>query len=234
VLDGLHHIPLSSPSSIGVRVERGTGRPALAGWDLRPGGGGLGSGRMGEPIEGEDEMKRMFQYGGYFASGVLILFGLGSIVVGSLGFQEVRDTITRENITATPDAAEIGVDLEPGEAIDTGAEAKEFAKIIRTHTLEATGGRTYAEMGRYLTATGEETNDEAEAATDEQGNPVPNGLRNIWVTSTSLTTALNTSFLAERVALFSIVMGVAMLLTGIGFLVLTISALRPGSAPVSA
>ena len=179
-------------------------------------------------------MKRLFQYGGYFASGILILFGLGSIVVGTLGFSEVRDTIAQENITATDDAAELGVDLKPGEPIDTGAEAKEFAKIIRTHALEATGGRTYAEMGRYLTASGEETNDEAEAATDEQGNPVQNGLRNLWVTATSLTTALNTAFLAERIALFSIVMGAALLLTGIGFLVLTISVLRPSSSPATA
>ena len=39
---------------------------------------------------------------------------------------------------------------------------------------------------------------------------------------TALTTALNTSFFAERVAYFSIVMGIALLLTGIGFLVLTL------------
>ena len=99
--------------------------------------------------------------------------------------------------------------------------------------LESTGDRTYAEMGRYLTETGEETNDEAEAALDENGNPVSNGLRNQWVTATSLTTALNTAFLAERIALFSIVMGVALLLTGIGFLVLTLSALRPSPAAAS-
>jgi hypothetical protein len=179
-------------------------------------------------------MKRLFQYGGYFASGILILFGAGSIVAGALGYSEVQDTIARENITATDDAAEQGADLEPGEPIDTGAEAKEFAKIIRAHVLEATGGRTYAEMGRYLTATGEETDDEAEAATDENGNPVSNGLRNLWVTATSLTTALNTAFLAERIALFSIAMGVALLLTGIGFLVLTISVfLRPSSTSAS-
>jgi hypothetical protein len=42
------------------------------------------------------------------------------------------------------------------------------------------------------------------------------------VSETALTTALNTSFFAERVAYFSIVMGVALLLTGIGFLVLTL------------
>lgn len=171
-------------------------------------------------------MRQMFRFGGYLASAVLIVFGAGAIGVGVLGFLEVRDTISRENITATPDAEEIGVDLEPGEPVDTGAEAKEFAKIIRTHALEATGGRTYAEMGRFLTPEGEETSDEAEAAVDEQGRPVENPARNIWVTATGFTTALNTAFLAERVALFSIVMGIALLLTGIGFLVLTTGALR--------
>ena len=174
-------------------------------------------------------MRRFFKVGGYFASGILIVLGIGTIAVGILGFLEVRDTISRENITATPDVEELGIDLEPGEPIDTGAEAKEFANIIRTHALEATGGRTYAEMGRYLTPEGEETNDEAEAATDEEGRPVENSLRNLWVTATSLTTALNTAFLAERVALFSIVMGVALLLVGIGFLVLTSGILRRAS-----
>jgi hypothetical protein len=167
-------------------------------------------------------MRRMFQFGGYVSGGILVLFGAGAIVVGALGFLEVRDTIAQENITATPDAREIGVDLEPGQDVRTGTEAREFATIIRTHALEATGGRAFAEMGRFLTPAGDETNDEAEAATDEQGRPVENPQRNIWITATAFTTALNTAFLAERVALFSIVMGVALLLTGIGFLVLTI------------
>src|SRR4029453_3797040 len=68
----------------------------------------------------------------------------------------------------------------------------------------------------------------------EQGNPVQNQTRNLWVTATVLTTALNTAFLAERIALFAIVMGVALLLTGIGFLVLTVGgALRAPAAPMS-
>jgi hypothetical protein len=169
----------------------------------------------------------MFRSGGYLASAVLIVFGLGAMGAGVLGFLEVRDTIARENITATPDATEIGVDLEPGEKIDTGAEAKEFAVIIRTHVLESTGGRTYSEMGRFLTESGEETDDEEEAAVDDNGRPVQNQTRNLWVTATALTTALNTAFLSERIALFAIVMGAALLLTGIGFLVLTAGLLRP-------
>ena len=77
-------------------------------------------------------------------------------------------------------------------------------------------------MGRFLTPSGEPTSDEAKAAKTAEGQPVENGLRNLWVTETALTTALNTSFFAERVAVFSIVMGIALLLTGIGFLVLTL------------
>ena len=54
------------------------------------------------------------------------------------------------------------------------------------------------------------------------------------MTATSLTTALNTAYLAEQVALFSVAMGVALLLTGIGFLVLTIGVLRSRSEPTTA
>ena len=42
----------------------------------------------------------------------------------------------------------------------------------------------------------------------------------MWINETALTTALNTSFFASSVGLFAIVMGAALLLTGIGFLVL--------------
>jgi hypothetical protein len=176
-------------------------------------------------------MRRLFQIGGYLASTVLILLGIGTVVVGAIGFNEVRDTIAQEKITATEDVGELGVNLEPGQEIETGAEAREFAKVIRAHALEITGGRTYSEMGRYLTSSGDETNDPAEAATDENGQPVQNQTRNLWVTATSLTTALNAAFLSERVALFAMVMGGALLLTGIGFLVLTIGgALATGSA----
>jgi hypothetical protein len=148
---------------------------------------------------------------------MLILFGIGSIGIGIAGVNEVRDNLARENIVGTPDSS------IPGQKVDTGSEAKAFAAVMRHHTLEATGGQTYAEMGRFLDAKGNPTSDENKAAKDPKtGQPVENGLRNMWVTETALTTALNVSFFAERVAFFSIVMGVALLLTGIGFLVLTL------------
>jgi hypothetical protein len=82
-------------------------------------------------------------------------------------------------------------------------------------------------MDRFLDENGQPTSDEEAAAVDEQsGEPVENPARQIWVTETALSTALNTSYFAEKVAEFSIVMGIALLLTGIGFLVLTLGALR--------
>jgi len=42
--------------------------------------------------------------------------------------------------------------------------------------------------------------------------------RSIWVKETALGTALNTSFFAQQMAVLSIVTGIALLLTGIGFL----------------
>ena len=56
----------------------------------------------------------------------------------------------------------------------------------------------------------------------------------MWVTSTALSTALNTAYFAESVATFAIVMGVALLLTGIGFLVLTVQVLRPAAEGATA
>ena len=125
-----------------------------------------------------------------------------------------------------------------GRTIDTGSEAQAFAGYMRIHALEASGGQVYAEMGRFLFLRLKKNeqgyDDEALAAKDSTGQPVPNQARNLWVTETALATALNTSFFAERVGVFTLAMGGALLLTGIGFLVLTLEP-RPDTAetPVS-
>src|SRR6478736_10153093 len=119
----------------------------------------------------------------------------------------------------------------PGQLVNTGSEAQAFAKIMRHHTLEATGGQTYSQMGQFLDTAGKPTNDQAKAAIDTQTKkPVANPARQIWVTETALTTALNTAYFAESVATFAIVMGVALLLSGIGFTVLTFRTLMPADA----
>ena len=186
---------------------------------------------------------KLFNYGGIAAAVILIAFGIGALAMGLSGRDTVRSSIGDEQIVGTPDmtptaiaaaAKKAGlknVDIPSkavaGETIDTGAEAKAFAGYMRIHALESTGGQVYAEMGRFLDANGKPTSDEAKAAKDPKtGQPVENGLRNLWVTETALSTALNTSYFAENVANFAIVMGVALLLTGIGFLVLTLGLVR--------
>jgi hypothetical protein len=165
--------------------------------------------------------RNLFAIGGIVASLVLIVFGVSSMVIGYQGRDEVRDTLRRENIVGPEDST------IPGQLVDTGSEAKAQADIIRHHQLTSSNGLTYAEMGRYATPDGNPagTNDAELAAKDANGKPVANAVRNQWVTATALSTSLNTAYFAEQVGLFSIVMGAALAMTGIGFAVLTFGAL---------
>jgi hypothetical protein len=63
------------------------------------------------------------------------------------------------------------------------------------------------------------TSNEQYAVTDPKtGEPVENGAREVWITETALSTALNASYMADQMGTFGIVVGIALLLTGIGFL----------------
>jgi uncharacterized membrane protein YidH (DUF202 family) len=196
--------------------------------------------------------RKLLEWGGVAAGVILIAFGVGTLVLSIAGHNEVRSQLEREAIVGSPDmtpdeiakgAQEAGLPDSiqlptcsvAGEEIDTGSEAKCFADYMRIHALESTGGLSYAEMGQYVSAADPSdkagTNDPAAAQKDADGNPVSNGARNIWVTETSLSTALNTSFLAESTALFGIVVAVALVLAGIGFIILALGgALRRSRA----
>ena len=170
-------------------------------------------------------MRNWFKYGGIAASVILIAFGIGSIAIGAWGINTVRDNLKQEQIYFGDHATDPNVPAEQsGKQVTTGSQAHEFAGVMRKHTLEATQGQVYAEMGRFLDPQGNPTSDESKAAKDPKtGQPVANEARNLWVTETALTTALNQAYFGERVGVFGIVMGIALLLTGIGFLILTLS-----------
>jgi hypothetical protein len=171
--------------------------------------------------------KRIWEIGGFLAGGLLIVFGVVAIFMGVSGYNTTRDAIKTEGITfgsADDPAVAKHAEKWAGEQVTTGDQARAFAKVMREHTLESTGGLTYAEMGRYQSATKPDdpagTSDEAAALKDENGQPVSNGARNIWVTETALTTALNMSYMAEQLSIFGLVVGIALLLTGIGLVIL--------------
>ena len=162
-------------------------------------------------------MTKLFRFGGVIASVILIAIGLASLYMGYDGRERVRTDLAREQIVGTPDSS------IPGQRVDTGKEAQAFAAVVRKHTLEATGGQTYSQMGRFLDENGQPTSDEAAAATDPKtGQPVENPARNIWISSTAFQTALNTAYFAESVATFVLVIGGALVLVGIGLLILTV------------
>jgi len=170
---------------------------------------------------------KVLRIGGFISGAVLIVFGIIVIALGIYGIHFTRDSIKQEGIVfgpATDPAVAEHAEKWAGEPVETGSQALAFAEIMREHTLASTGGLTYAEMGRYQSAENPEdaagTNDEAAAAKDENGNPISNGARDIWVTETALTTALNMGYMAEMLSIFSIVVGIALLLAGIGFVIL--------------
>jgi hypothetical protein len=184
-------------------------------------------------------MRKLFEIGGFVATAVLIVFGVVAIALGVNGRQTVQDSLKLEQIVGTPDMNATAIAAEAkkaglpasiklpttdtaGKPIDSGARAHAFAGYMRIHALEATGGVPYAQLPRFATADGKGTSDPAKALTGKGGQPVDNPIRQVWITETALSTALNASYLADRVAMFGIVVGIAMLLTGIGFGVLVI------------
>ncbi len=120
-----------------------------------------------------------------------------------------------------------------GQSVDDGNSAKCFAQYMNIHALGASSGLTYSQMGRYaakpdapvqFTDFNGGTNETKYAQTNPTtGQPVSNGARDLWVTETALTTALYLAYTGSAISLFGIVVGIALLLSGIGFLILALS-----------
>jgi hypothetical protein len=194
-------------------------------------------------------MRKVFEIGGVVAAAILIAFGIAAIVMGVNGRSTVTDSLKQEKIVGSPDMTPAAIKAEAkkaglpsnisfptmavaGKQINTGERAHAFAGYMRIHALEATHGLTYAEMGRFVAKPGTPkqftdgngaTSDEKYALVDPTTKqPVDNGARNIWVTETALSTALNASYMADNTALFGVVVGIALLLSGFGFAILAI------------
>jgi len=218
--------------------------------------------RIESGIKSKSTVRTLLEWGGFAAGAVLVTFGVVAIVMGFNGRSTVSDSLKQEKIVGSADmtpaaikteAQKAGLDVNAidlptvsvaGQSIDTGDEARAFASYMRIHALEATGGYTYAEMGRFvakpgtpksqLTPDGATSNEDYALIDSASKRPVANGARDLWVTETALTTALNTSYMADKLGLFGIVVGVALLLSGIGFIVLAYAALhRNGVAAAS-
>ena len=150
----------------------------------------------------------------------ILLIVLGVVFLGAgvytidRGFDakaQVKHELVAQNITTTPDAS------IPGVQVNSAARARSMADIIDVHMREATGDRTYSELGRFLATDGTDTNDEALAVKGADGKPMANPVRNTAFQASALRTSLYTSVMAFNVA--DLVVGLGLMILVLGFAV---------------
>ena len=160
--------------------------------------------------------------------------GIAEIKAAQAKMAAARQQAGAEPIEFTPVVApSCSVAEQP---VYDGDSARCFAEYLRIHALESTNGLVYAQMGRFLAKpdappaetdfNGGTSNDEYALIDEKSGQAVSNGIRNLWVTETSLASALNLAYTAEQISIFGIVVGFALLLAGIGFGVLAVAVLH--------
>jgi hypothetical protein len=185
------------------------------------------------------KLRRLLELGGVAAAVVLVAFGAGAIAMSALGMRTINSTLKQQQIVGTSDmtprqaAAEAsGVGLKPrtlpipscsvaGVRVTTGTEARCFAQYMEVHALIATGGLYYSQLPQYATSNGKGTNNAAQAVISN-GVPVEFAGRSTWVEQIAISTALNASYLGSQLALFGVIVGLALLLSGLGFAILAI------------
>jgi len=116
----------------------------------------------------------------YVAGAILLVGGAGT-------WYTVSNQLAAENITVTDDAP-----CQQGQDVNGPLEAFCMAEIINTHALEATGGKTYAELDRE------------------------DPLRAVAQSASFLRASLFTSVVAFGVAAFAMGMGLLSILIGAG------------------
>ena len=116
--------------------------------------------------------------------------------------------------------------------MNNGSRAACFGNYMRIHALGSSNGLTYSQMGQYAAKP-----DAPVQFTDFNGGTTTRSRRKSIRTradlfercaerlgsETSLSTALYLAFAASGISLFAIVVGIALLLSGIGFVILALA-----------
>lgn len=120
---------------------------------------------------------------------IVIVAGVVLAVSGVVTWFTVQTSLADENITVSDDAGRFA-----GDKVDGPLTAYEEANVINKHALEATGGKTYAEL--------------------ERDDPV----RQTAMTASFLRASLFTSVVAFGVAAMATGMGIMLVLIGVALL----------------
>ncbi|HEV7807430.1 MAG TPA: hypothetical protein VGO80_16540 [Solirubrobacteraceae bacterium] len=169
--------------------------------------------------------------GGLAVAAVIAAIGIVAVAQGLDGRATVRNALQLEGVVGTPQMTPGAIAAKAraaglrdaalptcsvaGKPVADGAAARCFAEYMRIDALVAAKGRTYAQLPRFATADGTGTSIPAQAQRGPGGEPVANPARELWVTQTALSNALNTSYMAEQVSLFGIAVGAAFVLVAL-------------------
>jgi hypothetical protein len=119
---------------------------------------------------------------------VVMVVGAIMVIAGAVTYAQVSSTLSNERITVSEDAC-LG-----GQSVSGPFTAYCEAQIIETHALEATGGKTYAELDRE------------------------DPLRQVAMNGSFLRASLFTSVVAFGVAAMAIGIGIVFILIGVALL----------------
>lgn len=154
-------------------------------------------------------MKKLLRVSGWLA----VVAGVVLVAGGIWAICFTYTNVSQEKIV-TPDDASI-----PGVPVAGPFTLKAQADIIREHTLKITGGKMYAEMPRQIPKLDQEGNPVVGA----DGKPVmvANTARDIWITATTLITALHLGIITYAFSGFIVLFGLVSIWTGATFFALS-------------
>ena len=142
-----------------------------------------------------------------------IVAGIVLVAGGVWGIYFTYKNIAEEKIVTPKDSA------IPEQPVRGPLTLKAQADIIREHTLKMTGGKTFSEMSRQIPKLDENGN----PVLDTESNPVmvANTARDIWITATTLITALHLGVLTYVFSGIVLLLGFISIWTGVVFYALS-------------
>ena len=147
------------------------------------------------------------------SSALAILVGIVLVAGGIWGIYFTYKNVSEEKIVTPKDSA---ISEKP---VRGPLTLKAQADIIREHTLRITDGKTFSEMPRQIP----KLDDNGKSILDAEGNPVmvANTARDIWITATTLITALHLGILTYVFSGMVLMFGFISIWTGVVFYALS-------------